>query len=323
MQALYFPKYGNYEVLKVNNIEMPMVEDGEYLVKVNSSSLTTAESMMRRANPLLVRFVLGLFKPKHNISGACFSGTVIQDDQNKLKPNQQFPIFGEVGENLGANADYIKVKKNGAIMRKPDDLSFEEAACICDGTITSYYFLSNLINTKAGESILINGATGSLGLAAIQIAKSKGLKITAICSEKNFELVKSLGAGRVFSYKTKNYLDKLSGFDYIFDCVGKIPYKILPKILNNDGHYMSPVISRKIITRQLLNGFHRQKVKFAAVGMLPKDQIKDLLVELIQLKKSGSMIIPINRTFSFENVIEAHKIIDSGHKTGNFILKHK
>ena len=322
MQALYFRQYGSCEVLEIDKIDMPKISEDEYLIKVHSSSLTTAESMMRRAKPFIVRFVLGLSKPKHNISGACFSGTVIQDGNKELKADEQFPIFGEVGENLGANADYIKVKKDGAILNKPQELSFEEAACICDGTITSYYFITQLIKAKAGESILINGATGSLGLAAIQIAKNLELRVTAVCSEKNFDLVKELGADQVVSYKKENYLEGFKKFDFIFDCVGKINYQDLPNILQENGHYMSPVISRKIITRQLLDRFKSQKVRFAAVGMLPKNEIKKLLKELIELKANKSISIPIKKTFKFDNVIEAHMIIDSGHKTGNYVLNH-
>lgn len=322
MKALFFPTYGNYEVLKVDSINMPQVDEGEYLVKVHSSSLTTAESMMRRANPFIVRMVLGLIRPKHNISGACFSGTVIQDGNKKLELEDHIQIFGEVGEHLGGNADYIKVKKSATIMQKPKEMSFESAACLCDGTITSYYFIQKLIQSKPGQTILINGATGSLGLAAIQIAKIKKLRVTAVCSEKNFQLVKDLGADQVLSYQDENYLKQLNHFDFIFDCVGKIPYQYLTTVMKKNGVYLTPVISTKVLLRQILNFRYSQKVKFAAVGMLSPNELKQHLKELIELIKQQRLQVPINQKFTFDNVLEAHRIIDSGHKTGNFVLNH-
>ncbi len=322
MKALTFPEYGGYEVLKVQNFEIPRVKENQYLVKVHSSSLTTAESMMRRAKPLVVRLFLGLIKPKHNISGACFSGTVIRDGNKELSKDEQFDIFGEIGAELGANADYIKVKKNATILPKPDFISFEEAACLCDGTITSFYYLNQLMNAKKGDNILIHGATGSLGLAAVQFAKLKGLETSAVCSEKNFQLVKDLGADNVISYREENYLKKVGQFDFIFDCAGKIAFSDFKHVLKENGEYFCPVISSKLLLRQLMNKLYPQKVHFAAVGMLPPEKLKHYMTEVLAIIKKGDFRIPINQRYDFNNVIEAHKIIDSGHKVGNFVLNH-
>lgn len=322
MQALIFPQYGSYQVLEVRSMNCPQIQEGEYLIKVHYSSLTTAESMMRRANPCLVRLMLGLLRPKHNISGACFAGTVIQDGKRALAQNEQFAIFGEIGAQLGANADYIKVKKSATIMPKPKTLGFKQAACLCDGTITSFYFVSKLMQANAGDKILIHGATGSLGLAAIQLAKLKRMNVTAVCSASNFDLVKKYGADHTLSYQQSDYLQQLTGYDFVFDCVGKIPLDKLNQMMQPHGQYYTPVISGKALFRQLKNIYLKQKVYFAAVGMLSPKILQGLLGEITQLIESKQLEIPVTQVFHFKNVIEAHKLIDSGHKTGNFVLKH-
>lgn len=322
MRSLKFEKYGDYNVLKVTKQDIPQIKNDEYLIKIHSSSLTTAEAMMRRARPFAVRFFLGLRIPKHNTSGACYSGVVIQDGSRVLKKEQQFAIFGETGEKLGTNADYIKVKKNSILLKKPENISFEEASCFWDGTITSYYFLTKIINTKPNQSILINGGTGSLGIAAIQIAKILNLKVTVICSEKNFPIVKDLGAIDCLSYEEPNYLNAFKKFDYIFDCVGRIPYRQVNQILKNGGQYLTPVVSSKILLRQMMNLITNKKFIFTAVGLIQKTHLLNYAEEIIKLVDAKKLSIPITKIYTFETVVEAHRIIDSGHKTGNFVLNH-
>ncbi len=318
MRALKFSKYGDYRNLYISHEEIPTVSKGQLLVKVECSSLTTAESLMRQARPFVVRFFLGLTKPKKGISGACFSGTVIQDGKQALESKDQYPIFGELGAGLGSNCDYIIVDKNDFYLGLPNSLSHEQAACLCDGTITSYYFLTRLIKPSKNQRLLINGATGSLGVAAIQLAKSIGLHVTAVCSQKNFKLARSYGADICVSYHDENVLNQLEPFDYIFDCVGKMKIKTAKSLMTSEGTYLSPVLKFSLILKSLLDNNYQ----FAAVGMLSKQIKEELIREILFKIENKNIEIPVSKKYQFKNVIEAHEIIDAHKKTGNFILVH-
>ena len=185
MKAMISTRYGGPEILQLQEVDKPNPKENEVLVKIKSSSITTAETMMRTGYPLIGRLYMGLIKPKNKISGTGFSGIIEAVGQNVQKFNTRENVFGESLNTFGTYAEYICIEEDGIIAKLSENISYEEAAVIGDGPITSLNFLRNLGEIKADHDILIIGASGSLGTAAVQLAKNFGAKVTGVCSTKN------------------------------------------------------------------------------------------------------------------------------------------
>ncbi|MCG2589903.1 NAD(P)-dependent alcohol dehydrogenase [Rhodohalobacter sulfatireducens] len=197
MKAMITTSYGSPDVFKLENVAKPVPTPNQMLIKIHASSVTKADTMMRTGKPFIGRLFTGLRKPKHSIWGTGFAGVVeaIGSEVTQFKVGHQ--VFGESLDTMGTYAEYIAISENGIVAHLPENLSFEEAAGMCDGGITSLNFLVNLGKIKSGQNVLINGASGSLGTAAIQIVKHFGAAVTGVCSSRNINMVKKLGADHV------------------------------------------------------------------------------------------------------------------------------
>ena len=222
----------------------------------------------------------------------------------------------------GAYAEYICIGENELIIHQPENITASEATGIIDGGVTALAFFTDQVTIKPGQKVLINGASGSIGTAAIQLAKEFGANVTAVCSGKNAGLVKELGADQVFDY-TKNELEKSAEkFDIIFDTVGKLSYRKSKKHLNEKGVFLTPVLEMAaLMTMLFLNPFSKKKLKFAATGMRKQDlRMRDLL-KIRDLLATNKLKTVIDKVYSLEDMQEAHKYVDSGRKRGNVIIK--
>ena len=208
MKAIVSTGYGGPEIFQLQQVAKPVPKDKEVLVKIHAASVTTAETMMRTGYPLVGRFFMGLTKPKKTISGTGYAGEVeaIGKKVQRFKKGDQ--VFGESLFDFGTYAEYICMDEDGIITLKPDSISYEEAAVVGDGMVTSLNFLKNVARLQAGQRILVNGASGSLGTAAIQLAKHFGAEVTGVCSTRNIELVKALGADQVIDYTQADFTKK-------------------------------------------------------------------------------------------------------------------
>lgn len=320
MKAVVIEKYGGPEVLSVQDVPMPLPKSNEVLVKVNASCLSRASAMMRSGTPRFARLFLGFGRPKNPIPGSGFAG-VVADVGNAVEDFEiGDAVFGETAASFGTNAEYVCVPANGIIMPMADHLSFEEAATIFDGPITSYNFLKNLADVKRGQKVLINGASGSLGVAAVQIAKYMGAEVTGVCSGANVELVRSLGADHVIDYTKEDFTQSSVRYDVVYDTVGKSCFKKARKVLTERGLYLSPVLNANIILPMLMNPIRKQKAKFDATGLSPVPKMKRMVKELEQLMKGTSYDPVLERRYTLEQIVEAHQYIDSGRKRGNIVL---
>ena len=220
MKAMVSTRYGGPEILQLQQVDKPIPKGNEVLVKIKSSSITTAETMMRTGYPIIGRLFIGLLKPKNPISGTGFSGIIkkVGSKVNRFKVGDK--VFGESLNTFGTYAEYICIEENGIIEKLPENISYEEAAVIGDGPITSLNFLRNLGEIKEHHNILIIGASGSLGTAAVQIAKNAGAKVTGVCSTKNIQLVESLGADKVIDYNNEDFSSIGKTYDIIYDTIG-------------------------------------------------------------------------------------------------------
>lgn len=321
MKAVVCTAYGGPEVLEVREMPTPQPQDNEILVKVRAACLSTASAMMRSGTPRYARIFLGLRRPKKPIPGTGFAGVVTGLGKNVTGFEVGDAVFGETTVNFGTNAEYVAVPADGAVLPMPDFLSFEEAAVMCDGPVTSFNFLKNLADVQQGQKVLINGASGSLGVAAVQIAKYMGAEVTGVCSTKNIELVKSIGADHVIDYKKEDFTQSEQQYDVIYDTVGKSCFAKAQKVLTKTGVFMSPVLSFKILLPMLTNKLRNGKrAKFDATGLKPIDTIKKMMGALQEIMKDGKYNHVIERRYAMEQVVDAHRYIDSGRKRGCIVM---
>ncbi len=321
MKAITYTGYGSPEVVQLIDIAKPTPKTNEVLVKVYATDITAAGSMIRAGKPYFGRLFLGLSKHKKPIAGTGFSGTVEQVGKGVTQFEIGDAVFGETGLNFSANAEYLCIAEDAVITKKPRNLKHEEAASICDGTLTSYIFLKDLAQLKQGQSILINGASGSLGSAAVQIAKVLGTKVTGVCSSANIALVKSLGADRVIDYLEKDFTTDEDRYDIVYDTIGKSSFGACKPILKEQGLYLSPVLSFPLLLEVVCPFNSKGKnAKFSATGLRPASELRVYIDELKLLFEANQIKTVIDRTYSLEETADAHRYIDTGRKKGNVVV---
>lgn len=320
MKAIISTKYGGPEILKLQEVDKPIPKDNEILIKIYATSITTAETMMRTGYPLFGRLFMGLTKPKNAISGTGFAGTIAGLGKDVRGFNIGDKVFGESLKTFGTYAEYVCIGKEEVVLFKPNHLSYEELAVIGDGPITSYNFLKKIAQIKPGQRLLIIGASGSLGTAAIQIAKHFGAEVTGVCSTSNIELVTKLGADKVIDYTQEDVLKNEISYDIIFDTLGKSSFSKCKSSLTQKGIYLSPVLSIGLLFQMLWSSiFGAKKAIFSATGMLPVEEIRQMFQEVTALMKVGKLKSVIDKRYSLEEIPEAHKYIEKGHKRGNVV----
>lgn len=321
MKAAIVTRYGGPEVLEIHDVAKPMPKDNEVLIKIRAACLSTASAMMRSGTPKYARLFLGLKRPKHPIPGSGFAGVVTAVGSNVTGFEPGDAVLGETTVSFGTNAEYVCVPADGVILPMPEYLSFEEAAVLCDGPLTSMNFLKNLANVQPGQKVLINGASGSLGVAAVQIAKRMGAEVTGVCSTANVALVRSLGADHVIDYCKEDFTRRTGRYDVIYDTVGKSCFKKATNVMTDKGIFMSPVLSKKVLLPMMTNFMHGgKKAKFDATGMKSAKELKELLKEVLQVISKGGYNMVVERRYSLEQISEAHRYLDTGHKRGNIVL---
>ena len=321
MKAIQVSGYGGPEVLKVKELQKPVPKSNEILIKIEATSITAASTMMRKGIPKFGRLFLGIRKPKIKTPGTDLSGTIesIGSEVINFKIGDQ--IMAETGLNCGAYAEYICLPSHAVIVHRPKNISPEEATGIIDGACTAIAFFTEQTTIQQGHKVLINGASGSIGTAAVQLAKEFGGEVTGICSTKNKALVQDLGADFVLDY-TKNELKKNSTkYDVIFDTVGKMSYCKSKKHLNSKGVFLTPVMTMSTLMLMLfVSPFSKKKLKFAATGLRKEElQMRDL-IRVRDFLAAEKLQTIIDKVYPFEKIQEAHSYVDSGRKRGNVVV---
>ena len=317
MKTIVYTKYGSPDVLQLKEVVKPTPKDNEVLIKIYATTVTSGDSRMRRADPFPIRLFNGLIKPKRIIIlGNELAGEIeaVGIDVKLFKKGD--PVFGQAGMSLGTNAEFICLPEDGTLAIKPANLSYEEAAVIPFGGNTALHFLKKG-NIRSGQKVLIYGAAGSLGTAAIQIAKHFGAEVTGVCSTTNIELVKSLGADKVIDYTNEDFTQSGQTYDIIFDTTGKSPFSGCLKSLKQNGIYLRAVhMALSSIVRGLWTSMTSSRKVIGGVAT----ELKENLVFLKELVEAGKLKPVIDRRYPFEQIAEAHKYVDKGHKKGNVAI---
>jgi len=321
MKTIITTKYGSPDVLKVTEAVKPIPKEDEILIKIEASSVTAADSMMRKGEPYYGRLFIGLTKPKNPVPGTGFAGTIeaIGKEVKNFKVGEA--VFGEIVLGPGTNCEYVCVPESGVVLSKPSNISFEEAAPVCDGALTSMSFLKDIGHIKPGQKILINGASGSLGSAAVQLAKEFGAEVTGVCSTSNIDLVKTLGADNAIDYTKIDFTKQSTHYDVIYDTVGTLSFSNCKKVLTANGIFMSPVLGMPLLFQMIKSGISgRKKAKFSATGLRPVSELNILFKQLKELLEKGALKTHIDKTYPLEDISKAHQYVDSGRKKGNIVL---
>lgn len=318
MKAAVFNNYGAPEVLKIEEMEKPIPKENEVLIKVFASSVTSGDSKLRRADPFAVRLVFGLFKPKKNmVLGNELAGEIEEIGENVTQFKKGDRVFGQSGMKLGANAEYKCISEDGPLELIPTGLTFEEAAAIPFGGGSSLHFLKKAGSIQRGQKILVYGASGSQGTAAVQLAKYFGAHVTGICSTANLELVKSLGADQVLDYTSDDFTLKGEKYDIIYDTVGKSPFLECVKSLNKKGIFLRAVT---MDLSSVLKGLWISLVTSKKVVGGVVSEKKESLTFIKKIIEEGRFKPVIDKIYSLDQIAEAHDYVDKGHKKGNVII---
>jgi NADPH:quinone reductase-like Zn-dependent oxidoreductase len=311
MKAAIFNKYGPPEVVTVVQAPKPIVNPNQILIRVKASSVNSGDSRLRRADPWLVRLMYGFVKPKHPILGIVFAGTVEEVGSSVSKYQVGQRLYGLNDKFLGGHAEYIAIDEDNAMGVLPDTMSFTDAAALAFGATTALHFLNGL--ELMNKSILLNGASGAVGVNIIQIAKSRGAIITAISSSKNIELVKSLGATEVIDYTVTDIDTQNQEYDIVIDCINNIGMNKIQKHVKPGG----TVILISGMVKELLFKNIIQKATPIVGTANPTNAIYE---EINQLYIKGNLKPVIQRILPLESIVQAHQIVDSWRKVGSIVI---
>jgi NADPH2:quinone reductase len=318
MKAIVNKQYGSADVLKSETIRKPIPKENEVLIRIKASTVTSADCMMRKGDTFMSRLLLGLFKPrkKYQIPGLEFSGIIESTGKKVTRFKKGDEVYGFRGFGSGCYAEYKCMDEKGSIALKPENFSFAESASVVDGATTAYFFLKEKADIQKGQNVLINGASGSIGTFAVQLAKNFGAKVTGVCSTDNLKLVQSLGADKVIDYTKEDFTSSEETYDIIFDTVAKSTYVKCKKILNYGGRYVVTVWTFKRVVLSILTKIcKRRKLIFAM--SVSKNKTLVLLKSMIE---NGGLKTVIDRQYPISEIVEAHRYVENGHKKGNVVI---
>lgn len=317
MKAIVYNHYGPPEVLELKELEKPVPADNEVLIRVYATAVNSGDVRMRKADPFAVRFMLGLRRPAKKILGIVLAGEIEKTGRSVQLFKEGDQVYGTSVQDFGAYAEYKCLPEHGVIAKKPVNLSYGQAASIPFGGTTALYFLRKA-KIQKGQKVLIYGASGAVGTAAVQLAKYFGAVVTAVCSTANMALVKSLGADKVVDYTKEDFSKNREVYDIIFDTVGKSPFSASLKSLDKNGYYLRAVhMSLSPVLRGLWISMTTKK---KVIGGVTKEKAEDLIF-LNGLIETGQYVPVIDKTFPLEEIVQAHSYVEKGHKKGNVVIK--
>lgn len=319
MKAIVCTQYGSPDVLQSKEVEKPVPQDDELLIKIYATAVTTGETRVRGLNVprgfrLPLRLAMGWGKPRNPIMGIDFAGKVESVGSGVTQFKKGDKIFGSSGS--GSYAEYLTIAEDKSITLKPSNISYEEAAAVPFGALTSLIYLRDLGKIQSGQRILVNGASGCLGTYVVQLGKYFGAHVTGVCSTSNVEWVKALGADTVIDYTKKNFTRQDVTYDINFDTVEKITFSDSKAALTPKGRFLMASTGVPQWFQVLWTAMTGSKKAVAALAVFTKEDL-NFVKELIEEEQLKPVI---DRTYALEQVSEAHRYVDKGHKKGNVVI---
>ncbi|QFR39348.1 NAD(P)-dependent alcohol dehydrogenase [Candidatus Gracilibacteria bacterium 28_42_T64] len=316
MKAIVFEKYGPPEVLKLKEVRKPVPKNNEVLIKIHATPVTSGDYRMRIPDPFFARFITGFIHPIKKILGVNLAGEVESVGKNVTKFKIGDKVYGSTGLAFGAYAEYKCLPETAVISKMPSNSTYEEASAVIFGGGTALHFLEKG-NIKQGQKVLIYGASGAVGTAAVQLLKHYGAEVTGVCSSKNIEMVQSLGAGKVIDYTKEDFTKNKNYYDIIYDTVGKTSFLKSKDSLKENGVFISNNASMNDYFQLIKTSIFGTKKIVAGVAA-EKTEHLDILRDLIE---SGDFKSQIDKVYSLEEMAEAHRYVEKGHKKGNVVVK--
>ena len=315
MRAVVYDRYGPPEVQRLTEVQRPVPAEDELLVRVHATSVTRTDAGLRSAEIVISRFFTGVIRPRQPILGMEFSGMVEQVGTAVRGFSPGDAVFGIVP--AGAHAEFLTVREGGAVAYKPADISWVEAAGVCDGVSLARPCL-DAAGLQAGQEILVYGASGSVGTAGVQLARQIGAKVTAVCSTKNVELVRSLGPDEVIDYTREDFTTGGARYDVVFDAVGQHSFRRARPALKPKGTYVDTDLGYLfhlplLVLATRFTGGQRAKIGLARITKGDVRYLKELL-------EAGAYRPVIDRTYPLDEVVEATRYVEAGRKVGNVVL---
>ena len=321
MKAIICTRYGPPEVLQLKEIAKPIPKDNEVLIKVHATTVNRTDCATIRGKPIFTRLLTGIFKPKKLIPGTEFAGIIEAVGENATSFKVGDKVFGFDALGLGSQAQYMTISEDKALTTIPKNITYEQAAASTEGAHYAYNFVKK-VNLKSGQRVLVNGATGAIGSAAVQLLKYYGLRVTAVCNTKNIELVKSLGADKVIDYTIEDFTKDEEKYNFVFDTAGKSSFfKCKPLLqsggiyISSDLGYMAQNVFLPLITPIIKPMIGNKRTIFP----IPTD-IKRSVLLIKKLIEEGKFRAVIDRKYPLEQIVQAYRYVETGHKTGNVVI---
>jgi NADPH:quinone reductase-like Zn-dependent oxidoreductase len=321
MKAIIYTKYGPPNVLQLKEVPKPVPGDNEVLIKIYATTVNRTDCATVGARPFFMRVFTGLFGPKKQIPGTDFAGIIEATGKNVTTFKVGDRVFGFDDQGSGSHAQYMTIREDKGLATMPENVTFEQATASTEGAHYAYNFIKK-VNLKAGQKVLVYGASGAIGSAAVQLVKYFGLKITAVCSTKNIELAKSLGADRVIDYTKEDFTKDEERYSYVFDCVGKSSFAKCRRLLEPGGVYISSDLGYMgqnallpLITAVIKPLIGNKRTKFP----IPTD-IRGSILLVKRLIEEGKFKPVIDREYPLEQIAEAYRYVETGQKTGNVVI---
>ena len=317
MKAAVNTEYGSPEVIQIKEVPKPLPKENEVLIKIHAATVNRTDCGFRKPEYLIVRLIAGFFKPRKTILGNELAGEIEALGKSVSTFKVGDKVFGLSTFHFGTHAEYICMPEKGSIATMPNNMSYQEAAAVCDGLMLGMNLIRN-IDFKIPKKILINGATGSIGSACLQLAHFYGAEITAVCNTQNMELIKSLGADVLIDYTKEDFTKIAKEYDFVLDAVGKSSFFKCKHLLKPKGVYIPTelgYLSQNVFLALFTPLFNGKKVKFP----LPTDSKEDI-VQFKKLIEAGNYKALIDKTYPLEQIVEATKYVETGMKTGNVVI---
>jgi len=330
MKAIVCTEFGPPDVLHLEEVEKPVPKDNEVLISVYATSVNYGDLVARNfknVTPgqfnmpflfwLLSRIFFGLTKPKIKILGSEFAGEIEAAGKDVTLFKKGDPVLGYLGQNMGAYAEYLCMPENGVLAIKPTNMTYEEAAAVPMGAIMALHLLREKGNIQPGQKVLVNGASGGIGSAAVQIAKSFGADVTGVCGTPRLEFVKSLGADKVIDYTQEDFTQSGETYDLIFDVLGKGSFSRAKSALTPNGRYLFASFKMKQLFQMLWASITASSKK--VICALAPGSTEDLIA-VKALIEAGKIKTIIDKSFPMEQAAEAHRYVEDGHKKGIVVI---